>query len=76
MNNRNAKCSCGSEKKFKKCCWNPTKIVPSTAPRLPVASQANADTKDSQPIRRMSPRASMAMIAMCAAAFGSFDDRK
>lgn len=62
---RNKPCSCGSGIKFKKCCWNPTRIVPATVPPLPLQEP---QTSNPPTARNRMP---MALMMMAAAAMSS-----
>lgn len=63
---RNSLCSCGSGKKFKRCCWNPVSLTPAMIPPKEI-HRAEADTVVSPRFRR-SP--SLIMLVAATAAIG------
>lgn len=70
---RNKPCPCGSGKKFKRCCWEAKKLVPSLIPpKEPAAVEA------ANPDQRVIARRRHGMMPLLAAtlALASFDNSR
>lgn len=67
---RNKPCACGSGKKFKKCCWNPVRVVPAQIP--PVPRDDNTITVSYRNMKR----GRMMNLMLAAAALGAWPNTK